>query len=504
MMDSPPLSHNQPTYSVSEISGAVKNVIEQQFDHVRVRGEISKVVRQSSGHSYFDLKDDKAVLAAVCWKGTASRFNALLQMGLEVYATGRISTYGGQSKYQLIVEHLEPAGAGALLALLEQRKEALRREGLFDEARKQPLPFLPKVIGVVTSPTGAVIRDILHRVADRFPCHVLLWPVRVQGEGAALEIATAIAGFNQLKAGGVIPRPDLLIVGRGGGSTEDLWCFNEEIVVRAAAASDIPLISAVGHETDTTLIDYVADRRAPTPTAAAEMALPVRTELQFYLQESNLRMARATQHGLVSRRERLVGLSRGLPRPEDFLAQAQQRLDSFSERLSHAPRQFLQHKQVQLSRFHSSLAPERLRQRLRDSELNLQISTRLLMVNGRACLMRAGDGFQLVAMRLATPLLHQQIARRTERVAALARMLETLDYREVLRRGYVLVRDAGGQTVSSCALLPNDSVTLQFHDGEAQVRRWEAGQTYSAHHATPTKRQKKATMAKPPNQGSLF
>ena len=265
--------------TVSELSGAVKRQIEDGFGRVRVRGELGRVARPASGHVYFDLKDDKAVLAAIMWKGTAARMSVQPEQGLEVILTGKLTTYPGQSRYQMIVESLEPAGEGALMALLNARRQQLAAEGLFDAARKQQLPYLPQVIGVVTSPSGAVIRDILHRLSDRFPRHVLVWPVRVQGETCAEEVARAIAGFNALSPDGDIPRPDVLIVARGGGSLEDLWGFNEEIVARTAAQSDIPLISAVGHETDTTLIDYAADMRAPTPTAAAEMAVPVRAEL---------------------------------------------------------------------------------------------------------------------------------------------------------------------------------------------------------------------------------
>ncbi len=266
---------NLAELTVSELSQSIKRSLEDTFGYVRVRGEVGRVSRPGSGHVYLDLKDDKAVLAAVIWKGTAGRLRFFPEQGMEVVVSGRITTFPGQSKYQIVIETLEPAGEGALMALLEERKKKLTAEGLFDEARKKPLPFLPAVIGVVTSPTGAVIRDILHRLADRFPRHVLVWPVRVQGESCAAEVAAGIAGFNALQRGGPIPRPDLLIVARGGGSLEDLWGFNEEVVVRAAAASDIPLISAVGHETDWTLIDYAADWRAPTPTAAAERAVPV-------------------------------------------------------------------------------------------------------------------------------------------------------------------------------------------------------------------------------------
>ena len=270
---------NLPVLGVTEISRLVKRTIEGRFERVRVRGEISGFKRAASGHLYMALKDESAVLDGVCWRGTAGRLALKPEDGMEVVATGRLTAYPGRSKYQMVIESLELAGAGALLKLLEERREKLAAEGLFDAERKKPIPFLPEVIGVVTSPTGAVIRDILHRLADRFPRHVLVWPVLVQGDGAAAQVAKAIEGFNALASSGSVPRPDLLIVARGGGSLEDLWAFNEDVVVRAAAASEIPLISAVGHETDTTLIDHAADRRAPTPTAAAEMAVPVRGDL---------------------------------------------------------------------------------------------------------------------------------------------------------------------------------------------------------------------------------
>lgn len=501
-MDTPEPSHNQLTFSVSELSGAVKRVMEDSFSHVRVRGEISKVTRHASGHIYVDMKDEKATLATVCWKGNAARLSPFLQMGLEVIATGRLSTFAAQSKYQMILEHLEPAGMGALLALLEQRKKQLEAEGLFDQARKKPLPYLPRVIGVVTSPTGAVIRDILHRVADRFPTHVLLWPVRVQGPGAALEIAEAIVGFNQLTPGGRVPRPDLLIVGRGGGSVEDLWCFNEEIVVRAAAASDIPLISAVGHETDTMLIDYTADRRAPTPTAAAEMALPVRAELQFMLQESGLRMARAAHQAVQTRAERLAGLSRGLPRPDDLMAYAQQRLDDYTQRLTNAPRQFLRHKEQELSRFQASLSPWRLTQALDQAQMSVRRMDSALQRTIHVRLERHGESMERVRLRLSATLLLQQIARRQEKITALSRILETLDYREVLKRGFALVKDHTGQAVTSLQALPDEPVSLHFYDGVASVQR--VGSNSPAKKAASASTRSAKPKAGSGNQGVLF
>ncbi|HEY9214920.1 MAG TPA: exodeoxyribonuclease VII large subunit, partial [Ancylobacter sp.] len=300
MSDTTPESpvSNAPDWTVTELSGALKRTVEDAFGHVRVRGEISGYRGpHSSGHAYFSIKDSGARLDAVVWKGVLGRLKLRPEEGLEVIAIGRITTFPGKSSYQIVIEQLEFAGAGAIMAMLDERKRRLAAEGLFDGARKRRPPFLPRVIGVVTSPTGAVIRDILHRLADRFPRHVLVWPVRVQGETSGAEVAAAIRGFNALPIGGPIPRPDVLIVARGGGSLEDLLGFSDEIVVRAAAESGIPLISAVGHETDITLIDFAADVRAPTPTAAAEMAVPVRGELVAEIQSLHARMGGALVRG---------------------------------------------------------------------------------------------------------------------------------------------------------------------------------------------------------------
>src|ERR1700761_5544815 len=325
---------NLPELTVSELSGALKRTIEDAYGYVRVRGELGKVSYHSNGHVYFDLKDDRASIAGVIWRSSTPRIKIKLEAGLEVVTTGRLTTYPGRSQYQLIVETVEPAGLGALMALLEERRKKFIAEGLFDEARKQLLPYLPNVIGVITSPTGAVIRDILHRLSDRFPRRVLVWPVAVQGEGAAQQIAAAIEGFNKLPELGPVPRPDVLIVGRGGGSVEDLMAFNEEIVVRAAAASNIPLISAVGHETDTTLIDYASDVRAPTPTAAAEMAVPVRENLLAQVMDCGARLYQCLFRVLHDRRERVDLMSRALGAPVRAIEPLLQRLDEKSERLT--------------------------------------------------------------------------------------------------------------------------------------------------------------------------
>src|SRR5246500_5062590 len=320
---------NAPEFTVSELSSALKRTVEDAYGHVRVRGEISGFRGpHSSGHCYFALKDESAKIEAVIWKGTYYRMRFKPQEGLEVIATGKLTTYPNSSKYQIVIEALEPAGIGALMALMEERKRKLAAEGLFDERRKQLLPWLPEVIGVVTSPTGAVIRDILPRLAARFPRRVLVWPVKVQGDGSAEQVAAAIRGFNALPEGGRIPRPDVLIVARGGGSLEDLWSFNEEIVIRAAADSMIPLISAVGHETDITLIDFAADKRAPTPTAAAEMAVPVRAELLIEVTALARRTMVCWQRGQEGPRNELRAAVRALPAASDVLAIPRQRLDA--------------------------------------------------------------------------------------------------------------------------------------------------------------------------------
>src|SRR5690242_15590210 len=343
---------NLPEVTVSELSAALRRTLEDAYGYVRVRGELGKVSYHGNGHVYFDLKDDRACIAGVIWRSTALRIQLRLEAGLEVVVSGRLTTYPGRSQYQIVVDALEPAGIGALMALLEERKRKLAAEGLFDEARKQLLPFLPGIIGVVTSPSGAVIRDILHRLADRFPRRVLLWPVKVQGEGSAAEVAAAIAGFNALPEVTRPPlprRPDLIIVARGGGSLEDLWSFNEEIVVRAAADSMIPLIAAVGHETDVTLIDFAADRRAPTPTAAAEMAVPVRAELLLDVDSLARRALACWRRSQEARRTELRAAARALPDADELLALPRQRLDHAAAGLGRALRANAQLHRVALS-----------------------------------------------------------------------------------------------------------------------------------------------------------
>ncbi len=338
-----------PEFSVTEISAAIKKMVESTFSQVRVKGEIFGCKRADSGHYYLSLKDENAILSAVCWKGVAMSLAVKPEDGLEVVATGRITTFAGKSSYQLVIEKLEVAGTGALLKLLEERKQKFASEGLFDPAHKKPLPFLPTIIGVVTSPTGAVIRDIIHRVTDRFPCRIIVWPTLVQGEGAAEQIAAAVEGFNRLSPNGPIPRPDVLIVARGGGSLEDLWCFNEEIVVRSVYNSDIPIVSAVGHETDTMLIDYVADVRAPTPTGAAEFVVPVKSELASKLMLHGSRMINSIHRLYIENKNLLDGLARGIPNLEQILSDNVQKLDDRVERLNLAFNNYLTVKNNQLS-----------------------------------------------------------------------------------------------------------------------------------------------------------
>src|SRR5437868_3722075 len=408
---SPTQGGNLPEYTVSELSLALKRSIEDGFSHVRVRGEISGFKRHGSGHCYFALKDAEAVIDAVCWRMTALRLGLRPEDGMEVVCNGRLTTYPGRSKYQLVVESIELAGIGALLRVLEERRQRLAAEGLFAAERKKKLPFLPEVIGIVTSPTGAVIRDILHRLADRFPRRVLLWPVAVQGEGAAAQIAAAIQGFNRLAAGGPVSRPDLLIIARGGGSLEDLMPFNEEIVVRAAAASVIPLISAVGHETDTTLIDHASDRRAPTPTAAAEMAVPARLDLLGELNTKTGRLTGGLSRLFTSHRQNLAGLARGLPDPQDLLGAAAQRLDDRTERLRlsiaarfAAPRQRLELAAARLRPAALAADIRRARDRLHDVEPRLAAA----VTRAFAAKHDAVDNF---AGRLTTPSERHQSPR---------------------------------------------------------------------------------------------
>jgi len=469
-MSDTPASHNTPEFSVGEISQALKRTVEQTFDNVRVRGEISGFKRHSSGHLYFTLKDSEAVLDAVCWRGAAGKLAVAPEDGLEVIATGRLTTYPGRSKYQMVVERMELAGQGALLKLLEDRKRRLGEEGLFDPARKQKIPFLPTVIGVVTSPTGAVIRDILHRLADRFPRHVLLWPVAVQGDGAAAQIAAAIDGFNALRPGGRVPRPDLLIVARGGGSLEDLWAFNEEIVVRAAAASTIPLISAVGHETDTTLIDFAADLRAPTPTGAAEMAVPVRRELLLQVMDRGRRLIAGVGRLLDERQTRLEGLGRGLPDLRRRVQDLMQTLDDRAERLANAMPNSLARRRARLDQLGGRLRSPREQiagKRIVFERLSARLEAAKLALAGaeRSRLDRQANALAQTAARLDVAL-PRLLATRHQAVERAGALLDSYSYEQVLQRGFALIRDGKGEAVTTADHAEaGDRWTVTFQQG---------------------------------------
>jgi exodeoxyribonuclease VII large subunit len=431
---------NAPALSVSELSGALKRSVEDAFSHVRVRGEISGFKRVASGHSYLTLKDDRACLDGVIWKGTPVAFRP--EDGAEVIATGRLTTYPGRSRYQIVIERLELAGQGALMALLDQRRRMLAAEGLFDAGRKRALPFLPRRIGVVTSPTGAVIRDILHRLGDRCPTHVLVWPVAVQGEGAAAQIAAGVTGLAALPQ-----PPDLIIVARGGGSIEDLWAFNEEIVVRAVAGSPIPIISAVGHETDTTLCDFAADVRAPTPTAAAEIAVPVRAELLATVRELGLRAGRCARryHGHAA--ERLTAVARNFPTADRLLGPQRQKLDDLGDRLPRALARRLAEARGELAQAAGALRPALLGQRV---------------AQGRA---------RLAATRLRPELVARRVRDGRERLTALWRLAEQLHPDRPLARGYARVEGRDGSVVSTApAARAAGAVTLVFADGRVDAR----------------------------------
>ena len=410
LLDDPTPGQNTPEFTVSEISGAVKRTLEGEFGRIRVRGEVSRVIKARSGHMYYDIKDDRNQLSCTTWKGQVARLSVIPEEGLEVVVTGRITAYGAQSKYNMNVDEVAVAGKGALMALLEKRKKQLEAEGLFEAARKQPLPYLPEIIGVVTSPTGAVIRDILHRLRDRFPRKVLIWPVAVQGERCAPEVARAIEGFNALTPGGALPRPDLLIVARGGGSVEDLWGFNEEIVARAAAASEIPLISAVGHETDTTLIDFVSDKRAPTPTAAAELAVPVRHELMAWVEQQGARMQQALSQSLTRRDQRLRDMARALPRPDSLLETPRQLVDTRGARLAPALMAGVQRRKVRLADVSGSLRPSTLARTLRAENKQLHDRTARLEPALTRAISVKKDNLQTRLSRYRPEVLSQDVA----------------------------------------------------------------------------------------------
>ena len=462
---------NDQAYSVSELAFALKRTIEDRFGFVRLRGELSKVTFHSNGHVYLDIKDDKACIAGVVWKTSVKGLAIRPQTGLEVIVTGRITTYPGRSQYQIIIETMAPAGVGALLAQLERLKTKLAAEGLFEAARKRRIPSMPSVVGVITSPTGAVIRDILHRIADRWPCRVIVWPSLMQGDAAAAQVAAAIAGFNALPASGPVPRPDVLIVARGGGSVEDLWPFNDEALVRAAAASAIPLISAVGHETDTTLIDFVSDRRAPTPTAAAEFATPVFAELAASLADHERRLIACGGRAIELRRTRLSAAARGLPRPQDLLGLATQRLDIAAGRLSAGLQRNVSVHAQALARSAGRLTPRLLQREAAEKQRRLTEAAGRLM-----------------------PTVQRRLQREAERLSSLERQRVSLNPEGPLERGYTLIRRANGRLATSAReLAPAEAVRLRFKDGERNA----------IIDGAPGKRLSK-TAAGNPDQGDLF
>ncbi len=491
LLDDPVEGVNSPEFSVTELSGAIKRVIEGEFSHVRIKGEVGRVSRPRSGHIYLDLKDDKSVINGVIWKGVAGRLQTQPDEGMEVVATGRVTTFGGQSKYQIVIEDIKPAGMGALMALLEKRKTMLSAEGLFEESRKRALPYLPEVIGVVTSPSGAVIRDILHRLRDRFPRKVLIWPVAVQGAKCAPEVVRAIEGFNALQVGGAMPRPDLLIVARGGGSVEDLWGFNEESVARAAAASNIPLISAVGHETDTTLIDFVSDKRAPTPTAAAELAVPVRIELMAWLDQQSARMTTSLSGGLQRRSQRLRDLSRALPRLETLLDGPRQRLDTTGARLGPALMSGVQRRKVRLSEAAGGLRPAAMQRMIGNERRRLDaLSARMGPALERCVSIdQRRQAVAAMAQRVADAG-QQRVNAARNKIEAMDRLRLTLGYEATLSRGYAVVRGDGDVVTTKKAAGKAQELEIQFADGRIVV----GGK------AAPSRK----AASKPTDQGSLF
>ncbi|MEL7184199.1 MAG: exodeoxyribonuclease VII large subunit, partial [Pseudomonadota bacterium] len=481
LIDDPRPGRNEAEFTVSEISGAVKRALEDKFGRIRVKGEVGRMFRARSGHLYYDIKDDRNVLACTTWKGQISQLSIQPEEGMEVVVTGRLSAFGAQSKYNLNVDEMQIAGQGALMAMLEKRRAALAAEGLFEADRKRPLPFLPNVIGVITSPQGAVIRDILHRLADRFPREVLVWPVAVQGKACAPEVANAIRGFNALPAAGPIPRPDLLIVARGGGSIEDLWGFNEEAVVRAAADSQIPLISAVGHETDTTLIDHASDRRAPTPTAAAEMAVPVRAELVATVRSLGQRQTRAVVAHVTGRRQRLQDVARALPRVQSLLDRPRARLEQGAFRLGGALQNGVDRARRRLDGVAHGLSLDRAlatrRGRLDGLVSGLArklsrgfpearrqvagLSTRLRPeVLGRR-LDQDRARLQRASAQLGQLARTQQQTRK-DRLAALDRLRESLGYERTLERGFAVIRKGPSVLTTADAVRAAGQVQIQF------------------------------------------
>ncbi|WP_171098346.1 exodeoxyribonuclease VII large subunit [Ruegeria sp. HKCCD7255] len=491
LLDDPLPGQNTPEYSVSDISGEIKRTLEGTFGRIRVRGEVGRVFKARSGHLYYDIKDDRNVLACTTWKGQITGLSVVPEEGLEVVVTGRLTAFGAQSKYNMNVDEVAVAGQGALMALLEKRKKQLESEGLFAAERKKTLPYLPQIIGVVTSPSGAVIRDILHRLRDRFPRKVLIWPVAVQGANCAPEVARAIDGFNKLTPGGALPRPDLIIVARGGGSIEDLWGFNEEVVARAAAASDIPLISAVGHETDTTLIDYVSDQRAPTPTAAAELAVPVRMELLAWTGEQGARLSRAATDAVQRRAQRLRDLSRALPRPDSLLNTPRQRLDLIADRLTPALDRGVQNRRLQMVKLSAHLRPATLRNLVTTRQDALRnVSSRLSLRPIQRDIGQQKDNLTRLTDRMNTAQA-TRLERLRQQLQATDRLRETLSYKATLERGYAVVRAEGGVVTTKAQASKQSTLEIEFADGILST-------------GTAAKPAPKKPKPDAPDQGSLF
>jgi len=535
---------NVVEFTVSELSFALKRTVEENFEHVRVRGEVSGFKGATgSGHCYFRLKDDRACLEAVIWKTTLQRLRFKPQDGLEMVATGKLTTYPGSSKYQIVIEHLAPAGAGALMALLDERRKKLQAEGLFDAARKKPIPYLPRVIGVVTSPTGAVIRDILHRLRDRFPTHVLVWPVRVQGEGAAEEVAAALRGFNAIQPGGPVSRPDVIIVARGGGSIEDLWAFNEEVAVRAVAESRIPTIAAVGHETDWTLIDHAADLRAPTPTGAAEMAVPVRAELVAATRELTNRRELALRRFMEVERRNYLTLCRALPSLADLLSLPRQKLDDVGGRLGRSlganltrPRARLNDiggrlsrslgaelagKRRDYARRRDRLAPHLLARLGAQRNQRLALTQQRLAAAGAGALRHVRRDFTRVSARLDIACVLRSVKRRREQYGHICRlfqnMKDTASPDAILARGFALVTDMAGRPIRSPGQVSaGDALSIRVAEGEisanvAGAKRAKKAKARGPANIAPAKARGRSNVLEPTRsspvkagQGSLF
>ncbi|WP_332065964.1 exodeoxyribonuclease VII large subunit [Bartonella sp. CB189] len=528
---------NVAEFSVSEIAGVLKRVVEENFGYVRVRGEISGYRgAHSSGHAYFALKDDQARLEAVIWRGDMGKLTFPPEEGMEVIAIGKLTTFSRFSKYQIVIEDIEPTGVGALMTLLENRKKKFADEGLFDDSHKKPLPYMPRIIGVVTSPTGAVIRDIIHRISDRFPLHILIWPVRVQGETSGREVATAIEGFNTLPLEGIIPKPDLIIVARGGGSLEDLWGFNDEIVVRAVYKSSLPVISAVGHETDWTLIDYVADWRSPTPTGAAERAVPVKLDLEVQVASLNARLHKGLSRYFDFCQQKLLALSRGLPTPDQLFALPRRSFDEVSSRLYRAFSVSYDKKH-----FHFHTLSKRFSPRLLGTEKahhDMQAYTRrfyhaflrnvekkysqveIILRLQRAlcvCYNRKHFYFNTLSKRFSPRLLdtekahhnmqaytqrfYHAFSRNVEKKRSQAeitfRLLKSTSYQNILARGFVLALGKDNQPIKRLAQFPKaDTISLRFFDGEISVSRRD--------HVVNKSSKSKQIKSKQDNQGTLF